>query len=112
MVPSHDPHIVTGSAVRDARLGWCSTRPFVMHGSAPRFVTLGSGHSSRFVLDSAVRYGRLGWARSSAVRYAQLGCSWYTAWSACAHGRVHGSVATHGLVVHRLNFMDMIEPCG
>ena len=30
----------------------------------------------------------------------------------CAHGRVRGSVATHGLVVHGLNFMDMIEPCG
>ena len=27
-------------------------------------------------------------------------------------GRVHGSVATHGLVAHGLNFMGMIEPCG
>ena len=31
---------------------------------------------------------------------------------ACAHGRVHGSIATHGLVVHGLKFLWMIEPSG
>ena len=30
----------------------------------------------------------------------------------CAHGHVHGSVVTHGLVAHGVNFMDMTEPCG
>ena len=43
---------------------------------------------------------RLGWAHGSAVRDAWLGRY------ACVHGRVHRSVATHGLVVHGLNFMD------
>ena len=51
--------------------------------------------SENFVLGA-----RLGWARC-------------TTWSdACAHGLAHGSVATHGLVAHGLNFMDIIEPCG
>ena len=50
--------------------------------AARRFVTLGSG----------IRYARLGRARGSVGRGARLGRD------ACAHGRVHGSVATHDLV--------------
>ena len=46
------------------------------------------------------------WARGSVGHGARFGQD------ACAHGRVHGSVATHGLVAHGLNFMGMIEPCG
>ena len=84
-------------------------RAIVYARSSARLVSGGArlGRSlctARLVLDSA----RL--ARGSAG--ARLGRSLYTAWSACAHGRVHGSVEMHGLVAHGLNFMDMIEPCG
>ena len=51
---------------------------------------------------------RLGYSFCTTRMGARLGWSWCTAWS----GRVHGSVATHGLVAHGLNFMDMTEPCG
>ena len=44
-------------------------------------------------------HGSVG-ARDSAVHGARLGRD------ACAHGRIHGSVVTHGLVAHRLHFMD------
>ena len=54
----------------------------------------------------AVCGARLGWARGSEVRGARLRRD------TCAHGRVHGSVATHGFVAHGVNFMGMIEPCG
>ena len=61
--------------------------------------------------------GRFGRTRGSAVRDARLGaCIVQTdAWlgrDACAHGCVHGSVATHRLfamhvwIAHGLNFMD------
>ena len=47
-----------------------------------------------------------GRARGSVVHAAQLGLD------VCAHGCVHGSVVTHGLVVHGLNFLWMIEAYG
>ena len=53
-----------------------------------------------------VRDARLRWARGS------VGCGARLGRDVCAHGRVHGSVATHGLVELGLNFMDMTEPCG
>ena len=58
------------------------------------------------MLGSDIRYAWLGRARGSVGHGARFGQD------ACAHGRVHGSVATHGLVAHGLNFMGMIEPCG
>ena len=48
----------------------------------------------------------VGRARDSVVRGARLGRD------VCAHGRVHGPVVTHGMVVHGLNFLWMIRPCG
>ena len=55
---------------------------------------------------SAVRDARFKQMRSLVVRGARLGRD------ACAHGRIYGSIATHGLVAmhvriaHGLNFMD------
>ena len=57
---------------------------------------------------AAVREAQLGYSFCTTRMGARLGWSWCTAWS----GRVHGSVATHGLVAHGLNFMGMTEPCG
>ena len=53
-------------------------------------------------------------ACGSVVRSARLGCLWCTAWSGrvCAWTRPRFFIATHGLVVHGLNFLWMIEPCG
>ena len=64
-----------------------------IHGRvARRFVMLG--------LDFP--YARLGRERGSVGRDAS------TVWSR----RIHGLVATHGLVAHGLNFKGMTEPCG
>ena len=79
------------SASSDARTTECAARRFVAHVSHEC--------TAKCMFRT---YPRPSARSRTGVR---LGCWWCTTSSGpCAHGHVHSSVATHGLVVHGLNF--------